>query len=449
MSKKVPRVLILGRPNVGKSTLINKIIRSRKAITLDEPGITRDIASFPAQWKGKHFLILDSAGIFAGDTDGIALQDKAEEAVKNAIEKSDKIIFLVDYKTGLHPLDKSIAMLLRTVDQKVVVGVNKCDDPTKAANVGEFYKLGFGEPIAVSSVHGLGIFELLDAAIEGIHYTQDLEDIYKTSYKISFVGRPNVGKSSLLNAITNDDHVLVDDIAGTTRDAVEVFFEYQDDKYVFVDTAGLRRKARVSENVEYYSVVRTNNAISAADLVVIVLEPEPFMTDQDKKVINQIVEQHKNAIVFVNKWDQTERTDQARKDMIAIARYYVPALEYYPFLFGSALDRINIGKLFKSIPEVIQSGEKRVSTAELNRFVERVVKQNPPPLKKGKRIKILYSTQADVSPPTFVFFVNQTTKVDKEYERFLSKRIRLNFGGFEGNGVCIKFKLKEPRKRRG
>jgi GTPase len=447
MSKKIPEVLIIGRPNVGKSTLLNRIIGKIRAITFDTPGVTRDLLHYSANWEGKQFFVVDSGGVFFEKSSDFFLQGKIEKLVKRAIERAKKIVFVTECKVGLTPMDETIASWLRPYQDKVVLAVNKADPGKKNSNISEFYKLGMGEPFPISSTHGTGVMELLDKVIEAFDSDHDLESIYKSSYHISMVGRPNVGKSSLINALLNDERVLVDSEAGTTRDSTEIFFHHKDHEYVFIDTAGMRKKSRIKDGIEYYSVLRSSKAIDRSDLVLVLLEPEMFLCDQDKKIIQMVVDAHRNMVIVVNKWDLTPRTSPVRDDLIRMAHDFMPSLKYYPFLFVSAEEKLNLGKIFQTIPNVIASGENRTTTASLNKFVEAVIKQNPPPSKGGRSVKIYYVTQAEVSPPTFVFFVNEPKLVNIDYKRFLERRLREFLDRYHGNPIRLVFKATQRDKK--
>lgn len=438
--KKIPKVLILGRPNVGKSTLINRIIKKNKAITWDEPGVTRDLSYFNCNWKDKEFYLVDSGGVFFSKNKEV-LQDQVEEQVKRAIDEADAVILVTDARAGVHPLDEIVAEYLRPFKEKVLLAVNKADNSPDLAFVPDFFKLGLNDPIAVSALQGHGIPELLDKATQSFsQHEQNLSESLSKAYKVAIIGRPNVGKSSLVNALFNDKKMIVDDRAGTTRDAVELYFQHQDHQYVFIDTAGLRKKAKVSDKIEFFSTVRTHKAIEEADIVIVLMEVEPFLTDQDKKIIRMVLDANRNMILFINKWDKTGRSHTERQDLIKIAQHDIPPLEHVPFIFGSATEKINIGKLFSDIPEVIKRSEQRVPTGELNRFIERIIRQNPPPAKSGQAVRVYYGTQAETKPPTFIFFVNNAKYINESYIRFVEKRIRANLGDFTGVPMQIFFK---------
>jgi GTP-binding protein len=443
--KKLPKVLILGRPNVGKSTLINRILGKKTSITHDTPGVTRDLAEYKTTWQKKSFLLIDSGGIFGEKAQDFYLQDKIEALVQKAMAAADKIVFLTEVTTGIMGTEKTILQMLRPFFDKTVLVVNKVDNIERKAALGEFYELGLGDPQPISSLHGNGVYELLDDITKNFHENESALAELEHDYKIAIIGRPNVGKSSLVNAIINEHKVIVDDKAGTTRDAIEVFFKTQGNRYVFVDTAGIRKKSKIKESIEFYSVTRSAKRIKEADLVLLLLEQEPFMCDQDKKIIRQVFEAKKNMIIFVNKWDQTSRTDQMRKDLITIARDEIPQLNYYPFIFGSAKEKLNLGKIFNTIPKIIKNAEVRISTSELNQFITDVIKPNPPAAKLGQKIKIYYATQVKSNPHTFVFFINNPKSIPKEYVRFMEKRIRMYFDKFEGTSINIYFKKKTDR----
>ncbi|MFC1771074.1 ribosome biogenesis GTPase Der [Candidatus Margulisiibacteriota bacterium] len=443
MLKKIPEILILGRPNVGKSTLLNRIVGRTSAITYDTPGVTRDLASYLASWEGREFIITDSGGLFLEKNPEFYLQNKIENLIQKAIQRANKIIFLTECKSGLSSLDEIISQWLRPHQEKVILAVNKADPGKKDIDIAIFYKLGMGKPMAISSAHGTGIQDLLVEVTKDITTTKEIQSELKESYNLSIIGRPNVGKSSLVNALLNEERVLVDPTAGTTRDATEFFFRYQDHKYIFIDTAGIRKKARIKDDIEYYSIVRSSRAIKRSDLVLVLLEPDNYMCDQDKKIIKMVLDAHKNMVILLNKWDLTPRTNAMRKNLMRIARELMPVLNYYPFIFISAKEKANIGKIFNLAPSVIASSEKRIPTSQLNKFVEAAIKHNPLPAKGGRNIKIYYVTQPETSPPTFIFFINDLKLITAEYRRFLERKIRESLDDYSGNSIRIFFKPRE------
>lgn len=432
------KVLIMGRPNVGKSTLINRMTQSRQAITADQPGVTRDIGYFDIHWQDKSFTLVDSGGIFLSKTSDIYLQGDIEDKVKAEVNSAAIILFIVDYQTGIHSHDQKIAQFLRKSNKPVWVLVNKADDMRKHTDTQEFYQLGFGDPKAISAAHGQGIEDILTDLVNALSIQDDPDESVEP-YKIALVGRPNVGKSSLLNAILNEDRVIVDNQAGTTRDSVTVRFKYNQQPYTITDTAGLRKKTKVNDSIEFYSSVRSAEAIKSADVTVMVLDAADFLTDQDKRIINSVIENAKSMIIFVNKWDLTNRTDSDRREITKKAKKEVSYLEHYPFVFGSAMLKHNVHRLFDWVPELVENSLKRVKTGQLNQFVEQVILRQPPPSKQGKLLKILYATQAESNPPMFIFFVNKANLMTPSYERFLEKRIREHFGFF-GSPIKAFFK---------
>ena len=432
------KVLILGRPNVGKSTLINRITRSRDAITADQPGVTRDIAYFDVEHNDTTLTFIDSGGIFLTDSKDIYLQDQIETRVQNEIDGADLVLFIVDYQTGIHAQDTHIAQQLRKQKANVWLVVNKVDDDQVHVDYHEFYRLGLGEPYPISASHGAGVEGLMDDIVNLLAYQTENPTIERET-KIALVGRPNVGKSSLLNAILNEDRVIVDNKAGTTRDAILARFNYHHKPYVLIDTAGLRRQARIKDDIEYYSTLRSSNAIKSADVTVLVLDATDFLTDQDKRILRLVVDTAKSIIIFINKWDTTDRTDELRRELTKLATKTIVSLVHYPFIFGSASIRHHVHRIFDEVPKLLESSTKRVKTAEINTFIKEVIDRQPPPSKLGKRLKIFYATQAESRPPTFIFFVNDKKLLSPGYQRFLEKRLREYFG-FCGVPVRLFFK---------
>ena len=435
----LPKVLILGRPNVGKSTLINRIVKKRATITFDAPGVTRDLNQFLIEWKGIPFLMQDSGGIFLSDSDDFEFQDQVEQLVQKAIVEASRIIFLTDYKDGVLPVDEKIAKLLRNTPEKVVLVTNKVDDDDHKQHLSEFFKLGFGEPIPISSLHGHGIFPMMKEVVKFFNkpnYGVDQEEIIK----VALVGRTNVGKSSLLNLIFDDEKVIVSEKAGTTRDAAHFYYIHADQKYEFIDTAGVRKNAKLKRKVDFYSSVRTEKMIQESDLVVVVLDAERGLSQQDKSLINQVMKEFKSMMIFVNKSDVLNGDEILIKDFKSMLIHSVPKLEYYPIIFGSATQKEGLKGLFKTIPTIFESNKDRISTAQMNQFVKEVIKRFPAPAKYGKQVKIYYVTQAEVTPPTFVFFVNHVKHVGDDYKRFLEKRMRTYLGGFVGQTLQLIFR---------
>ncbi len=441
MHNKQPQLLIMGRPNVGKSTIINRLLGKRQAITSDESGVTRDIAMYPFTWESQALLLVDSGGVFLSNSNDIYLQTAIESSVKQAIHKASAILFIVDYQAGIQSHDRLIARYLHQANRPVYVLVNKVDDVRVHQDYAEFYRLGFDTVYPVSGAHGTGFSDALDAVCTQINSETDLADALASgdSHSIAFIGRPNVGKSSLLNTILNDERVLVDRQAGTTRDSICVPFQCQDQSFMLVDTAGIRRKSKITDDIEYYSVVRSSSAMSDVDVVVMVLESEPFLTDHDKRLLSMAMESAKAIIVFVNKWDLLERSDANRRALLKKATWAMPALQHYPFIFGSAHLGHQHHSIFSKIPDLVARSQQRIQTSRLNQFIRSVVDHSQPPSKTGQPLRIFYATQAETRPPTFIFFVNNKQLVSPQYQRFLEKRFRETFN-FEGVPIRLFFK---------
>jgi len=449
MAKKTPKVLIVGRPNVGKSTLVNRIIRKKKAITDDQPGVTRDIIEYEAQFNDTPFIVMDSGGVWFSKSNEIAFQPDIEEKVRYAIDHADKVLFIVDYKDGLHPFDKSIAKFIRSAKKKTLILVNKVDSPKHDDALSEFYQLGFGEPLGISAEHNRGVKEALTLLTKEFPTPKTVEEGEiepSTIPKIAIVGRPNVGKSSLINALMNEDRVIVNAAAGTTRDSNEIPFKYHGNEYRLIDTAGMRKKSKVDESIEFYSTRRAMRSIEESDLVILVLDASDYFRDQEKRIVNMIFEHGKNLIVFVNKWDTTQRTQEFKDLLFATAKHEFKPLAHFPFVFGSAKQKTHLHKLLDLIPEVLENSEHRISTAELNKFVKNTLKLNPPPAKRGQRVKTYYGTQAESSPPAFVFFINNPSKIPESYLRFVERKIREDIFHFKGNIIRLFFKQKNSEK---
>ncbi|HHV31719.1 MAG: ribosome biogenesis GTPase Der [Ruminococcaceae bacterium] len=430
MSK--PVVAIVGRPNVGKSTLFNKLIGQRLSIVDDTPGVTRDRIYGDCEWSGHHFSLVDTGGI-EPNTDDIILSQMRMQA-QLAIDAADVIVFVTDVRTGLVASDSDIASMLQKSGRPVVLCVNKCDTiGAPPAEFYEFYNLGLGDPIAVSSVHGLGSGDLLDAIVQ--HLPQEEEtDTDGELIRVAIIGKPNVGKSSLVNKICGEQRCIVSDIAGTTRDAIDTTIENEYGRFTLIDTAGLRRKNKVEESIERYSNLRAQMAIERADVCVIMIDASVGFTDQDSKVAGLAHEAGKGCIIVVNKWDMVEKDDhtmiEARKSLEKDFSF----MSYAPIIFISAKTGQRIDRLFELIKHVANSNSMRISTGMLNDVLAQAVARVQPPTDKGRRLKIYYMTQASVKPPTFVCFVNSADLFHYSYQRYLENRIRETFG-LEGTPV--------------
>jgi len=436
MSK--PIVAIVGRPNVGKSSLFNKITGKRLSIVEDIPGVTRDRIYADAEWLNKHFTLIDTGGIEPSDKD-ILLSQMREQA-EVAIDTADVIIFITDVKTGVTAADRDICAMLRRSDKPVVLCVNKVDSIGELPpEFYEFYNLGIGEPIAVSSVHGTGTGDLLDAVFENINF-EDYEQQDEEIVNVALIGKPNVGKSSLTNKILGENRMIVSDIPGTTRDAVDVELENKFGKFCFIDTAGIRRKKKVDEIIEKYSVIRSYAAVDRADVCVIMLDANEGVTIQDTKIAGFANDKGKGLVIAVNKWDIAEKEtgtmDKLKKDIYRDLAF----MDFAPIVFISAKTGQRIDKLMENIVEVAKQNKRRVTTGMLNDFLSDATARVQPPSDKGRRLKIYYMTQASTCPPTFIFFVNRADLFHFSYKRYLENRLREVFGFL---GTPIRFIVRE------
>lgn len=433
-----PVVAVVGRPNVGKSTLFNKLIGQRLAIVKDTPGVTRDRLFAPCEWDGRTFMLADTGGI-EPRTDDVILSHMRHQA-QLAIEQAEVIVLVTDVTAGVTANDMDVAVMLQRSGKPVVLCVNKCDRVgDMPAEFYEFYNLGLGDPIAVSSVHGHGTGDLLDAVMEHLPEAVEEEDD-EDVIRVAVIGRPNAGKSSLVNAITGEERSIVSDIAGTTRDAIDSEVKNEYGRYVFVDTAGLRRKSRVDDEVERYSVLRAQMAIERADVCVIMLDGTVGFTEQDSKVAGLAQEQGKACIIAVNKWDAVEKDDKTMTLMRKQLENDFSFMAYAPFIFISAKTGQRLPRLFELINYVHQQNCTRIATGMLNDLLALATARVQPPTDKGKRLKIYYVTQATTKPPTFVFFVNNAELFHFSYQRYLENQIRETFGL---EGTPIRFIIRE------
>ncbi len=436
MSK--PIVAIVGRPNVGKSTLFNVIAGDSISIVKDTPGVTRDRIYADCTWLDMNFTLIDTGGIEPDSSDVILSQMREQAQI--AIDTADVIIFIVDVRQGLVDSDYRVADILRKSRKPVVLAVNKVDSFQKFGNdVYEFYNLGIGDPVPVSAASRLGIGDLLDAV--AAHFSAEkLEDEEDERPRIAIVGKPNVGKSSIINRLTGENRVIVSNIAGTTRDAVDTEVVHNGTSYVLIDTAGLRRKSKVKEDLERYSIIRTVAAVERADVVVVVIDATEGVTEQDAKVAGIAHERGKGIIVAVNKWDAIEKNDKTIYEFSRKIRDTLSFMPYAELLFVSAVTGQRLGRLFDLIDVVRQNQNLRVATGVLNEIISEAAAMQQPPADKGKRLKIYYTTQVAVKPPTFVIFVNQKDLMHFSYVRYLENRIREAFGF---RGTSLKFIIRE------
>ncbi|HEY4544264.1 MAG TPA: ribosome biogenesis GTPase Der [Tissierellaceae bacterium] len=430
---------IVGRPNVGKSTLFNRLAGSRIAITEDTPGVTRDRIYAEAEWLNTHFTIIDTGGLDPFDEDIIMTNIKRQAQV--AIDTADVILFVVDGREGLTNTDREIGDLLRRSGKQIIVVSNRVDGREVPDEVFEFYELGLGTPMPISASQGLGIGDLLDEIIRNFPEdvnTEEEEDIIK----VSFIGKPNVGKSSMINKILGEERVIVTNIPGTTRDSIDSYFDFKDKRYMFIDTAGLRRKRSIYENVERYSVVRTLAAVDRSDVCILVINATEGVTEQDTKIAGYAHEQGKAIIIAVNKWDLIEKENKTHREFEKNIRENLSFILYAPVIFVSAKTGQRVDNLLEMVNTVFENYNLRISTGVLNDIVNRAIMMNQPPSDKGRRCKIYYASQVSVRPPKFVFFVKNKELMHFSYQRYLENQIREHFG-FEG--VPLVFEFSEKR----
>lgn len=438
-----PLVAIVGRPNVGKSMLFNKLVGQRLSIVEDTPGVTRDRLYAPCEWCGHKFNLVDTGGIEPGTDSEILLfmRQQAEIAIQNATV----IVFLCDIQTGLTASDQEVAAMLLKSGKPVVLAVNKMDQtgPTNP-DIYEFYNLGLGDPIAVSAVHGHGTGDLLDECLKYFP-AQDEEDEDDDVIKVAIIGKPNVGKSSLVNRILGEERVIVSDIAGTTRDAVDNYFENSKGKYLLIDTAGMRKKAKVDDRVEKFSVLRATMAIERADVCLILIDANEGVTEQDTKVAGLAHEAGKACIIVVNKWDAVEKDDKTMDRMCKDIRRDLAYMDYAPILFISALTGARVEKLFDAINDVANQASMRITTGMLNDVLADATARVQPPTDKGRSLKVYYITQVGIKPPHFVIFCNDRELFHFSYRRYLENQIRATFG-LEGTPVKITIRQKGDKE---
>jgi GTP-binding protein len=456
MSRQKPIVALVGRPNVGKSTLFNRLVGQRKAIVEDLAGTTRDRLYGDADWAGRDFIVVDTGGLEfdasppsgtnrpdttgfqAGVASRLFLKEIREQA-EIAIAEAEVIVFLVDAEAGLTGSDQDVAGLLRRTDKPVLLAVNKADNPKRRNEAVDFYALGLGDPIPVSALHGTGTGDLLDAIVEALPPLEAEDEAEDEAIKIAILGRPNVGKSSLLNQLLGEERVIVSDVPGTTRDAIDMQIEYEGLSLVLIDTAGIRRRGKIEVGVEKYSFLRSLKAVSRADVCLLLIDATDMVTAQDAHIAGYILEEAKSVVVIVNKWDLVEKETNTINEYTARIRNELKFLDYVPVLFISAKTGQRVSKVLPLALQVQEERLRRIPTGELNRLLREAITKNPPKGAQRQRLKFFYMTQAGVDPPTFVFFVNDRTLVHFSYERYLENILREQYG-FLGTPLKLVFR---------
>ena len=440
MSK--PIVAIVGRPNVGKSTFFNRIVGKRISIVEDTPGVTRDRIYAEAEWNSVHFALIDTVGIEPSSADVILSQMREQAQI--AMDMADVILFLTDGKDGLTHADREVANMLMRTGKKVILVVNKIDNPSKLPDdFYDFYELGLGEPIPISAANMLNFGDALDEIVES--FPDDLEEVDEDTIKIAVIGKPNVGKSSLINCLLGENRVIVSPIAGTTRDSIDTPFEKDGDKYILIDTAGIRRKSKVNEDIERYSVVRAVAAIERCDVCLLVIDAAEGITDQDKKIAGVAHEAGKGIVVVVNKWDLIEKETNTMRDFRKLIEAEMQFMSYAPSVFISVKDKQRVFQVIEMAKYVAEKRAMRVPTGQLNSLIADATMMKQPPSDKGRRLKIYYVTQVAVKPPLFSFQINKRELMHFSYARYLENKIREGFG-FEGTSIKFVFREKGEKE---
>jgi len=439
MSVSEPIVAIVGRPNVGKSTLFNRIAQKRKSIIHSEAGITRDRIYESVNWAGHQFVLIDTGGFILDSNDQIEKAIKVQ--VRIAVDEADLVLFIVDSMDSITPMDRETASLLRESSKTVLLVVNKCDNEKREQNLYAFYELGFGEPFPIAALNGRRIGDLLDRILDKLPRKAPLEQEKKDQLHLAIVGMPNVGKSSIVNALLGTEKSIVTEIPGTTRDSIDSELKYYGEKITLIDTAGLRKKSNIKNSIEFYSMVRTNIAINRCHVAVVVIDAVKGFTRQDANIIRTVISKKKGLVLLINKWDLIEKDSNTllefQRDLIDDFK----RLEHYPMIFISALTKQRIHKVIKTAKEVYLARKQRINTNKLNRFFQDVIDKTPPPAVQGKYIKIKYVTQVKIEPPMFVFFCNYPKYIKEEYQRFLENQLRAGFG-FKGVPLTVLFRQK-------
>ena len=432
---KLPTIALVGRPNVGKSTIFNRLVGKKQAIIEDTPGVTRDRIYGKGTYRDYKFNVIDTGGIDIGDD---AFNKEIRVQAELAIDEADVVIFIVDGKEGITTNDLVVRDILRRSSKKVIVAINKVDNKKTMENIYDFYELGFDYYIPISGSHNIGMDDLMDEAVKG--FKQSIDDEYDSDIvKFCVIGRPNVGKSSLVNAILNEERVIVSDVAGTTRDTVDTEFTYDKEKFVVIDTAGMRKKGKVYESIEKYSLLRSMKAIDRSDVCLVVINAEEGIIEHDKHIASYAIEAGKALVLVVNKWDVVENKDQAIKEFKEKVRAEFQFLSYVPIVFLSAKTKKRMHTLMPEVIKVYNNSRREVKTSLLNDVIVDAVSLQAPPSYKGKRLKIYFTSQSDITPPKFTFHVNNKGLVHFSYERYLENKIRESFD-FEGTPIVFQFK---------
>ena len=446
MNRK-PIIAVVGRPNVGKSTFVNRLVGRRQSIVDDMPGVTRDRIYFDVEWQNKKFTVIDTGGIVPGDEDDIMLS--IYDQAKIACEEADKIIFIVDGIEGTTPVDMDIANILRQSGKPVFLAVNKVDSHNQITMISDFYSLAVGEPIAISALHGSGgVGDLLEEITND--FSTEIEDAEDNTIKLAIVGRPNAGKSSIVNALLGEKRVIVSDVSGTTRDSIDSYLNFEGQDYVIIDTAGIRKKAKVDYGVEKFAVDRAIRSIRECDVALMVIDATEAIngiSDQDKKIASIITEAGKGMVIAINKWDLIEdkKSNTINKFEQKIANE-IPFLDYVPKIYISAVTHQRLNSIFTKVLDVQKERSKRIATGLLNKVINEAYALNPPQTIRNKRLKIMYSTQAAVKPPTFILFANNEDLMKDHYKRYMENKLREAFG-FTGTPVRISIRTRSEKKK--
>lgn len=436
MSQKIPVVAVVGRPNVGKSTLFNRFLGRRMAIVDDAPGVTRDRNFARAEWTGRTFFVVDTGGVIEGSDEPLDRAVRAQALA--AVQESDVILFVVDGRTGIHPLDEKLAEILRKSPQPVLLVVNKLDNLPRDQSHLDFWALGMGDPYPLSAISGKGSGDLLDAIVARFPETREEEEDEGT-IRVAVVGKPNVGKSSFVNRLFGEDRVVVSEVAGTTRDPVDTAMQYHGKKLIFVDTAGLRRQSRITNNLEYYSALRTTRVVQEADVCLVLVDASEDLAVQDLRVVEQAWEAGAGVILVMNKWDLVEKDTNTAPAREKAMRQKAPFLQWVPILFTSALSGQRVRKTLDLVLEIHEERHRRIDTHEVNEALERLVQHQPPPHSRGRQVKLRYGTQISVAPPTFLLFSNLPKEIPPHYIRYVQNSFRSRWG-FMGTPLRIRLR---------